>query len=66
MQYSQGGNIAVIAAMVAEVLNKVWPGFGVTSDSIVTVILGIVAIVGVIKQWLAHKKLAQVAGVYPR
>lgn len=61
MDYSQSGSYMAIAGLVVAGLAKI----GVVTDpaSIVTIVAGIVALVGVIKQYIAHKKLAVAAGV---
>lgn len=58
--YNQSGSYIAIASVIAMILSK----FGVNADAqtIVTVILGIVALVGIIKQFIAHKNLAIQAG----
>lgn len=58
--YTQTGNQLAIAGVVAMILTK----FGIPTDAqaIVSVIGGFLALVGIYKQWMAHKKLAVVAG----
>lgn len=54
--YNPNGSYIAIAGVIAMILAK----FGVTTDaqSIVTIILGAVTLFGIVKQYIAHKKLA--------
>jgi hypothetical protein len=63
-QYSQTGNYTAIAGVVVLILSK----FGVTTDqsTILLVIGGIVAVTGIVNQFIAHKNLAITAGAYPQ
>ncbi len=58
--YSQSGNYIAIAGVIAMILTH----FGIIADptSIVTVIVGAVALFGIVKQFLDHKALAVSAG----
>ena len=60
MEYNQSGNYITLAGFAVTILAK----FGIVSDvaSIATVIGSIVIVVGIVKQYLAHKKLAITAG----
>ena len=60
MTYDQSGNWTALAGVIALVLSKM--GVNTTADTILAVIGGVVALVGIIKQYLAHRKLAVVAG----
>lgn len=64
MQYSQAGSYTALAGIVVILLAK----FGVVTDadSITTVIAGAITLIGIIKQFIAHKALAQAAGAIPR
>lgn len=63
MEYNQNGNYIVLAGMAVTFLGK----FGVTTDkeTIFLIVGGILSAIGVIKQFIAHKKLAKSAGAYP-
>lgn len=54
--YDQSGNYAVIAGIAVAILSKL----GVSTDvsTIMTILAGILAIVGVVKQFIAHRNLA--------
>ncbi len=60
-QSDTSGSYIAIAGIIALILTK----FGVNADSqsIMTVITGAVTLFGIIRQLLAHKKLAIQAGV---
>lgn len=69
--YSQSGSWIAVAGVVVLVLSY----FGINIEqevvsaafiSVVKAIADIAVIVGIIKQAIAHKKLAQVTGVYPK
>lgn len=57
--YSQGSNIASIAGVILIILGH----FGITTDiaTVTTIIGGIVAIVGIISQIVAHKNMKNAA-----
>lgn len=63
MEYTQNGNYIALAGIAVIVLSK----FGVTADkeTLMTIIGGVVSVIGIIKQFIAHKKLAKSAGAYP-
>jgi len=58
--YSQSGNWTALAGVIALVLSKL--GVNATVDTILAIIGGVVALVGIVKQYLAHKKLAVTMG----
>lgn len=60
MEYSQAGSYTAIAGVIAMVISHF--GLSVGQDSIVAVIAGAVALYGIIKQFIAHKKLAVSTG----
>lgn len=60
MTYDQSGNWTALAGVIALVLSKM--GVNTTADTILAVIGGVVALVGIIKQYLAHRKLAVQVG----
>lgn len=61
--YDQSGNYIALAGVIVGVLAK----FNIIVDehSIATVLAAIVIIVGIIKQRIAHKKLAITTGTFP-
>lgn len=60
--YTQTGNYTALAGVAVLFLSK----FGVNTDvaTVLTIIGGIVAVVGVVKQFLDHKNLAIKTGSY--
>ena len=58
--YQTSGSWTALAGVIALVLSKL--GVNATVDTILAVIGGIVALVGIIKQYLAHRKLAVQVG----
>lgn len=61
MGYDQTGSYTALAGMVVIILTKV--GIITDTTSVVTIIAGVVALYGIIRQFIAHKKLATLAGV---
>lgn len=61
-QYNQSGSYTAIAGLAVLILSK----FGLNTDiaTILTIIGGIIALVGIIKQGIAHKNLAIQTGTY--
>lgn len=60
MEYTQSGNYTALAGLAVLLLSKV----GVSTDvaTLMTIVGGVVALVGIVKQYIAHKNLATVAG----
>ncbi len=58
--YNQTGNYTALAGVVVILLSKV--GVSTNVQTIITVIGGVVALVGIVKQYLDHKKLAVASG----
>lgn len=58
--YNQTGSYLALAGVIVTVLTH----FGIIVDttSIVSVIAGIVALVGIVKQFISHKNLAKATG----
>ncbi len=61
MEYSQTGNYVALAGLIVTLLSHF--GLNVAVGDITTVIGAIVVIVGLAKQYIAHKNLAIQAGV---
>lgn len=59
--YNQSGNYIAISGIIVGILAK----FGVIIDtnSIATMIAGVIVIIGIVKQFKAHKKLAIASAV---
>lgn len=64
VDYSQNSNYVSLVGLGVVILAK----FGIQTDAstIFTIIGGIVALIGIVKQMIAHRKLAQIAGAIPR
>lgn len=58
--YTQAGNYTALIGLAVMILAK----FGIVTDadSIATIVSGILILVGIIKQFIAHKKLAVATG----
>lgn len=64
MEYNQNGNYLALAGLIAVVLSK----FNVNTDqaTVMAVIGGILGFLGIVKQFMDHKKLAISAGAFPK
>lgn len=62
MEYTQNGNYLALAGLVVLMLSKL--GLNVTVDTIMVVVGGIVALIGIVKQFIDHRKLAVATGAY--
>lgn len=58
--YDQSGNYIAYAGLAVSILGHF--GINTTVDDVAAVIGAVVIIVGLVKQFIAHKKLAKVAG----
>lgn len=61
--YDQSGNYTAIAGIVVFILSKL--GVNATVSDILAVIGAIVSVIGIVKQFIAHRNLARVAGAIP-
>lgn len=59
METSTSGSFVALAGLIVLGLSKI--GVNTDTNTIVAVISGLVALYGIIKQYIAHKKLIQVA-----
>lgn len=64
MEYSQQGNYTVFAGLLVEILSH-YNIFLPQSDAI-NIVASVIIIVGAMKQWKEHKKLAISAGAYKK
>lgn len=64
MNYTQSGSYTAIVGLVVAALGH----FGVlaSADQLGAIVGGVVAIWGIIAQFIAHRKLAQTAGAIPK
>lgn len=62
--YTQTGNYAAAVGMVVVLFSKFFPNLSITTSDVTAVIGGIVAIVGVIQQYRAHRDLAIAGGFH--
>ena len=59
MQYDQSGNWTAVAGLIVTLLTHF--GFNTTINDVLAVIGSIVIVVGLVRQYIAHKKLAVAA-----
>lgn len=61
--YTQAGNYTAVAGLVVMLFAKV--GIVTDAGSVASIIGAVVIVVGLVKQYIAHKKLAVSAGAIP-
>lgn len=62
MTYDQSGNYTVLAGLVVSIINHFLPYLGVTVNDVVAVIGAGAILIGAIRQYIAHRKLAVTVG----